>query len=639
MFTRNVQTNFAAGELSPKMRGRSDLQQYYNGLEDMENMLPLIEGGASRRPGLKFHRDLTSGGNAALVDFRFNDDQIYLLAFGNTRMDAFDASDGSYLSSLTGEPWTLAQAQDMGWAQSGDTLILCHEDMAPQLMLRTGASTFSNADFAFEDDGTTDPKIYEPFYRFNDTDTITLTPSATSGSITVTASANLFTSDWVGHCIQMDNGKYLNVTGYTSATQVTCQVKDTLSGTSAFSDWLEPAFSVDRGYPRAALFYQGRLWFFGSKSIPDGIWASQSNAFFNFDIGTGLDDESIQTVIGEAQINEIRNAVAFKELQLFTDQGEFYVTGSPVITPDNVEIKTQTKFGSKRIRPVNIDGATLFVQDTGATVREFEFSSLTENFSAEAVSLIASHLINSPTDFTGTDGFNDGPEKLAFLVCGDGSLAVFHSVRNENIAAWVPWTTDGSFKAVRSVKNKVFVVVERTINSGTKYYLESFDADFTVDCGIDLTGPNTTWTGLSHLEAEEVDVVAGLFDLGEETVASSQITTSESHAAIQVGLPYSGTIKPMPIEPLIDQDGRVTGNPKRISRALVQTYDTIVFSLDGRQILVRRVDDDLSLEPSQESTIRDIRILGYAREPSVTLTFPAPLPATIVGLTLEVVFE
>ena len=85
MFTRNIQSNFASGELSPKLRGRSDLQQYYNGLEKMTNMYPLIEGGAKRRPGLKFHYDLTAGGEAFLVDFLFNDDQTYILAFGNAR--------------------------------------------------------------------------------------------------------------------------------------------------------------------------------------------------------------------------------------------------------------------------------------------------------------------------------------------------------------------------------------------------------------------------------------------------------------------------------------------------------------------------------------------------------------------------
>ncbi|MDA0989744.1 MAG: hypothetical protein O3A51_03235 [Verrucomicrobia bacterium] len=600
-------------------------------------MLPLTEGAASRRPGTKFHYDLP--GDAFLIDFLFNDSQLYLLAFGNARMDAFNGGTGALLSSLTSQPWTLAQAQNIGWAQSGDTLILCHEDVAPQLMLRVNATTFSNAAFTFEDDGTTSPKIYEPFYRFGDTVDTTLTPSATTGSVTVTASAALFSSDWVGHCIQMDNFKYLHVTAYIDTTNVTCLVKDTLSGTGAFDDWLEPAFSVDRGYPRTAIFHQGRLWFFGSKSVPDGFWSSGSNAFFNFDIGTGLADESIQGVLGEAQINEIRTVIAVKELQVFTDQAELYITGSPVITPANVSVKPQTRFGSKKIRPLNIDGATLFVQNTGSTIREFEFSSLTEIFTAEAVSLIASPLINSPVDMTGTEGFNDGSEKLAFVCNGDGTLAVFHSVRSENIAAWVPWTTDGLFKSVRSVSNRVFVVVEREINSVTKFYLESFDTGFSVDCGIDVTGPGTSWAGMSHLEAEVVDVVAGLFYLGTKTVASAAFTTDESHAAIQAGMPFTAEIKPNPAEPAATVHGRLTGHPKRISRVLVQTHETITFSVNGREILSRLVDDDFSVVPTKESTIRDIRLLGYSREPSVTLSFPRPLPATIVGLTMEVVFE
>ncbi len=46
-----LMNSFNAGELSPKIDVRSDIQKYYNGCRTMENFFPLVEGGAQRVPG------------------------------------------------------------------------------------------------------------------------------------------------------------------------------------------------------------------------------------------------------------------------------------------------------------------------------------------------------------------------------------------------------------------------------------------------------------------------------------------------------------------------------------------------------------------------------------------------------------
>ena len=49
-----ILTNFRAGELSPKLFGRIDLQKYSEGCETLENMLVFPSGGITRRPGTTF---------------------------------------------------------------------------------------------------------------------------------------------------------------------------------------------------------------------------------------------------------------------------------------------------------------------------------------------------------------------------------------------------------------------------------------------------------------------------------------------------------------------------------------------------------------------------------------------------------
>ncbi len=48
------QTNFTAGELTPKLAGQVDFKKYNNGVEEMQNMTVFPQGGATRRYGSRF---------------------------------------------------------------------------------------------------------------------------------------------------------------------------------------------------------------------------------------------------------------------------------------------------------------------------------------------------------------------------------------------------------------------------------------------------------------------------------------------------------------------------------------------------------------------------------------------------------
>lgn len=51
----NVQVlSFSAGELSPQVDCRADLEKYHAGCRSLENMVPRIYGSAERRPGTRF---------------------------------------------------------------------------------------------------------------------------------------------------------------------------------------------------------------------------------------------------------------------------------------------------------------------------------------------------------------------------------------------------------------------------------------------------------------------------------------------------------------------------------------------------------------------------------------------------------
>jgi len=81
---------------------------------------------------------------------------------------------------------------EINHAQSADVLYLAHKDHAPAKLTRTTATSFTLTDIDFVDG---------PYLDENDTDT-TLYASADTGTVTITASANLFTSADVGRLIR-----------------------------------------------------------------------------------------------------------------------------------------------------------------------------------------------------------------------------------------------------------------------------------------------------------------------------------------------------------------------------------------------------------------------------------------------------
>ena len=52
--SRFIQNNFVSGELSPQMRGRTDINQYYQGLQTANNVVLVPQGGVKRRPGTEY---------------------------------------------------------------------------------------------------------------------------------------------------------------------------------------------------------------------------------------------------------------------------------------------------------------------------------------------------------------------------------------------------------------------------------------------------------------------------------------------------------------------------------------------------------------------------------------------------------
>lgn len=530
--TRIEKTSFAAGEVDSSLYGRTDLKAYENGASELRNVIVGATGGASRRPGLRYVDTAVADGR--LVAFEFNTEQVYLLLFTDLRMDVYK---GGAKTATVETPWTLAHIRQICWTQSADTLLVVNPDIPPKKITRTSDADWAISDWSFYV-GDTDA-IMQPHHKFAEAET-TLTPSATTGAITVTASADVFAAGHVGTRFRLAK-KQIEITSVTSATVAQATVKETLTGTAATKDFEEQAFSAVRGWPVAVCFHQDRLVIGGSRDLPNRLWLSKSSDLFNFDLGEGLDDESIEFAILSDQVNAVRAVFSGRHLQVFTSGAEWMVSGEP-LTPANMQLNRQTRVGSpldRTVPPRDVDGATVFVPTGKKGLREFLYADVEQAYQATDMGAGSRHLIERPMDQD-----YEGADRLLYLVMNDGSLATVTVYRAEAVTAWSRQETDGQFRSVAVVGEDTYVLVQRADG----VFIEAFDKTLYVDAG--LTGheemPKSTWGGLAHLEGRTVNILADGAVHQALTVTGGTVTLNHPVNNVQVGLSYAHRIAPMP---------------------------------------------------------------------------------------------
>lgn len=654
-----LQSNFNAGVVSERLLGRTDFKKYASACYKLSNVIGLVSGPATFRPGTVFideaYNPLTK---SRLIPFKYNTEQAYILEFSPLKIRFFKDR-GVILNSSNAEyeiasPYTEADLPYLSFSQDADVLYISipSNTVPPKVLQRFDHDNWvlSTLDF-----------IDGPYLDANTT-TTTITPSgvAVGASITLTASAALWVSTDVNRLVRWRQTSstswgYCKITSYTSSTVVQATVMKALGVAGASTEWRLGAFSETTGYPALVTLHEGRLVFARTRTKPNFVWLSESQGYGGTQVlwapsaisGTVSDSSSIYFPLSAGDVSTIMWMSSGSVLAIGTADAEWVVEGSDTakaLSPTNTRATRRTTHGSLlNVPAVRIDGTVMFAKGSGSRVNRFVFNFGKDEYESTNISLLGEHL------FAGKEVaemvYAPEPLSVMWVRFTDGTLAALTFVDSEDVGGWSEHQITGrnytgSFAGgaamgvlgltysdaiehgiVESMAvipssdrrySELWMVVKRTINGSTVRYIEVMERAFFkddqedavyLDCSLSYDGaPVTTLSGLDHLEGEEVGILADGAQHANQTVTGGSITISTEARKVTVGLPYVGDIETLDFDAVNQFNGSSMGQIRRISQVSVRLFETgLLYHARADQ-----GDDALTLlEPREANTPQD----------------------------------
>lgn len=173
------QPSLSAGEITPSLFGRVDIDAYRLGLAHASNFFVNYHGGLKNRSGFRFIGQAKRNDEVVLIPFSFSTIQTYMLEFGENYI-RFISNGGYVLDGLVplevATPYLASELSRLTYTQSADVLTLFHKNHPIQELKRFSATSwfldvFVNSGGPFE---TTNINQAQTIYADNQSGTVNL---------------------------------------------------------------------------------------------------------------------------------------------------------------------------------------------------------------------------------------------------------------------------------------------------------------------------------------------------------------------------------------------------------------------------------------------------------------------------------
>lgn len=490
------QTSWARGEIEPRLTGRQDAEFYPAAARKLENFLPDSVAGISVRAGFLAVRQvadaitLPSGTIATLqrdkqnlISYVYRTSQVVIhvgVYTGSnglnyisvqawrvalTKLTTESPADLSAITAVgsrwTSDPVGTVTARDIyevGFATAGPAAFVTHRLIPP---LRVFPTSLTSETPVFN---TEEPQFFQELFG-----SVTPTPGGTAWTGT---EESLFTEQLAAN----DTIKFRNQL-FTVESTGTTTLPDGVTVVTTFTTFetWEGVSLTDRvakleddpfgGNPSLVAFFQSRLVFARTDSLPTGIWLSRSNDPFTIVPSNVADDSPINQELFAEGADEFTWMTGSDRLYLGSNLGE-YTLGSPdeTLTPTQLRFFRIGNNGGAKITPANADSAIVFVNRSRSQVLSVVFDFGRQGFNTSNLSLLSQHLTRDVVDMTFRPPVTNDRTPRLFVLTSSLELRAFALSEAVQLAAWNRVTYSPAFKvrAISATSEFMFALVERT---------------------------------------------------------------------------------------------------------------------------------------------------------------------------------
>lgn len=681
-------SDFALGELTPRMSGRIDQPAYYKGCSLLQNFMPMEQGGFRKRPGTiliggtsnnntaRLYELVVSTSNAFIVEFSLN--KIRFWSVGNNTATYVSGQD------IT-TTYTAAEVFQLQFAWSFPYLFITHQNHPVAVITYAAGPTFSYAAAKFV--GVT------PTYFTASTHSNTTLDTISPANMTAANIGQAVTGAGIapGTTIASINSAS-SVVLSTAATATAAGVNVALS-TIPVGDSALP-FQSTTNYPRCCAIGFQRLFFGNTQTNPLGFWGSIAGIFDqNSNIQMGPyeitsyqtiqmitnasgqpattppgyqtvtqsttvvgDSDGIEATVSSTTDDEILWIVPSFDLVIGTAVSEWVMPSDSTANTFTFSLVSAT--GSTPLQGSMVGGGLIYVRTFGRKVARMQWQGLFNTYlPPEDLTFFAEHLFY-PNNVVQFD-FQQNPEQVLWFVRSDGVCVVCQLNDTYGVRAWWRFVTNGTINSVAVVpganRDYVFLSIARNSGGNAVTTIELLDdpdwynpadsngnevvADY-MDCSAYATGSGiTTISGLAALNTMTVQCIGNGEYLGTAVVSGGSVTLPNNPGGLttaRAGLGFTAEMQTMRIEAAASY-GTSQTKIKAIPRVAVRWYNTLDGQLGPDTSNLHPANFDNTVQPNLYTGDDIVPVeVDYNTNSYVVIQSTLPLPCTVNAIVPEV---
>lgn len=504
-------TTFAAGQVGKRLRARRDLARYQAGLDKLENMVVLLEGGVTRRSGTRFVLpNITPDFDPVFVPFRYSGGDAYELVICGGYIRFLQNGGFVYNAGLPFQVavvWANADLPNLRWTQSGNVIFFTCPGYRPKVLTRIDHLNWTYVEYS-PTGGPVDPDNLDM--------TKVIIASAVSGTIALSANFTCFNSGQVGSVFRLDelqelvsewnpneavvvgdlrrfkgnvyradnnsntglqqpvhtegywssgNGKttwlfkhpgygFVQILAVTDGANATALVlgndlPNSVVATGTWH-WWPPAWSTTAGFPQGVRLFDNRLKFWRGGDF----WITRQADFYSFEVTATPEDSAIigrLTSPDGSEVN-IEWVLACGVLVVGARDGEWIIRGVSTydaLTYTNIRPIPADNEGSAPQVPALTDLGALFIGRSRKRLHHAPFDGVSEKLDVDEISKSARGILDGDAMHI---AWQRDPNRIAWIACATGNLIGLTFMPKESVVGWHEHPmTNGQVRTVGSI--------------------------------------------------------------------------------------------------------------------------------------------------------------------------------------------